>query len=256
MRWWQKLKKGIGASVWQLITTLSANEYIENQQKFLKLLRDIKGSTLLDIGCSDGTFTIRCAKATGAEEIYGIEINENDAEEARLKGINVLITDANLAFPFQDEYFDVITANQILEHVLNTDNMLRECYRVLKSDGVMILSVPNLCSLFHTVMILLGNQPTTLHVSEIQVGNFLKGVETFGHIHAFAPPALKDLVEYHGFKVEKTVASGYHPFPTKMARLLSQLDKRRALHLTMKLRKGEAPVHKIKKWAKKEEDRN
>jgi 2-polyprenyl-3-methyl-5-hydroxy-6-metoxy-1,4-benzoquinol methylase len=247
---WQKVKKGIGSSVWQLIYTLSANEYIENQQKFLGLLRGIKGGMLLDIGCGDGAFTIECAKTIGAQTICGIEIDQNDAEEAKAKGMNVFITDASQTFPFKNECFDVITANQVLEHVLNTDNMLKECYRVLNNDGVMILSAPNLCSLLNRVMILLGKQPTTLHVSEIQVGNFLKGVETFGHIHAFAPPALKDLVEYHGFKVEKMVGSGYYPFLPKIARLLSQLDKRRALCLTVKLRKQGILAHAVKRWTK------
>ena len=141
-----------------------------------------------------------------------------------------------------------------MEHVLNTDNMLKECYRVLNSGGAMVLSVPNLCSLLNRAMILLGKQPTTLHVSEIQVGNFLKGVETFGHIHAFAPPALKDLVEYHGFKLEKMVGSGYYPLPTRIARLFSRLDKRRAMCLTVKLRKQGVPAHKIKGWAKKQDE--
>ncbi|MFC1992230.1 class I SAM-dependent methyltransferase [Chloroflexota bacterium] len=253
MKKWQEVKKGIGSSIWQIIYSLSANEYRENQLKFLDVLSDIKGVMLLDVGCGNGIFTISCGKAVGAERVYGIEINENDAEEARAKGINVSITDASQTFPFQAGSFDIITANQILEHVLDTDNMLKECYRVLNDGGVMILSVPNLCSLFGRAMILLGKQPTTLHVSEIQVGNFLRGVETFGHIHALAPPALKDLVEYHGFKVEKMVGSGYYPFPTKIARLLARLDKRRALCLTVKLRKQKIPAYEIKRWAKLEE---
>ena len=42
----------------------------------------------------------------------------------------------------QDESIDVINATELFEHVKNPEKGLKECYRVLKKDGVMILSVP------------------------------------------------------------------------------------------------------------------
>ena len=219
---------------------LACDAHRENHLIILELLNDIKGERLLDIGCGNGNFTLQCGQQTSAEELYGIEIKETVAKEAEAKGIKVFIQDAGSKYDFPEEYFNVITANQVLEHVLDADNMLRECHRTLKSTGTMILSVPNLCSLMGKLLILLGRQSTTLHVSEIQVGNFLRGTETSGHIHAFAPVAVKDLVEYHGFKIEKMIGVGYYPFrPSKVSRFLSILDKRHAVYLTMELTKSE-----------------
>lgn len=221
---------------------LADKVYRENQLKILELLRETNGDKLLDIGCAGGAFSLECAKMLGAKEICGIEIDENRAKEAENRGIRVFAMDASNTFPFKDEYFDVIVANQVLEHVLDVDNMLRESYRVLKQGGVVVLSTPNLCSLLQRILILFGKQPTTLHVSEIQVGNFLKEVSVgeIGkqrHIHAFAPPALKDLVKYHGFKVENFLSVGFYPFPSKIAGFLTHIAKNHGVNLTIKVRK-------------------
>ena len=216
---------------------LADSTYKENQLKILKLLRGIRSGNLLDIGCGNGSFTIECARVIGAKELCGIEIAEEKAKEAKSKGIEVLVRDASANFPFDDEYFEVIVANQVLEHVIDIDNMLRESKRVLKRDGVLVLSTPNLCSLLQRLLVFVGRQPTTLHVSEIQVGNFLKGVKASGHVHAFSPPALSDLVQYHGFKIERFVGVGFYPFGAGLARVLAKLSRNTSVYLIVKARK-------------------
>jgi len=191
---------------------LAQQEYAICQQKFIGMLRGQKLHRYLDIGCNDGRFTMECARSFMAEEVNGIEIDAGLAEKARSKGVNVSILDASGRYPYPDNSFDVVTLNQVLEHVADTDNVLRECYRVLDHEGIILLSSPNLCSLLQRLLILTGQQPTTLHVSEIQVGNFIRGTETkFEHIHAFAPSALKDLLMYHGFGKVKMSGSGFYP---------------------------------------------
>jgi ubiquinone/menaquinone biosynthesis C-methylase UbiE len=217
---------------------LASQEYRATQKKLLQLLDGVNGTRFLDVGCGGGQFTMECARLIQASDVYGLEINEQAAQEAQKKGVKVVVGDASLGFPFATEYFDVIMANQILEHVLNTDNMLSECHRVLRSNGTMLLAVPNLCSLLQRVLVLFGHQPTVVHISEIQVGNFLKGVETYSaHLHAFAPPALEDLLRYHHFRIEKVCGSGFYPLPLMLSELASRLFPRMAVYLIVKARK-------------------
>lgn len=52
-------------------------------------------------------------------------------------------------------------------------------------------------------------------MSRVQVGNFLYGIETRGHVKLFTAAAIGNLARYHGFKVERPVGSGIYPFPPR-----------------------------------------
>jgi len=147
--------------------------YKENQKLFLSFfLREKDNPKLLDLGCSDGRFTLKIAKVLHTNQIYGIEIDKKAAEIARKKGIVVKISDLNNKFPYPDNFFDVVSANQVLEHLWNTDNFFREVRRVLKPNGYAVISVPNLSSLHSIFFILLGQQTPVIHLIDKQVGNF------------------------------------------------------------------------------------
>lgn len=216
---------------------MANREYISNQQKIIELLDTIDGGRLLDIGCNDGSFTVSIANHIGATEIFGIEINEEIAKKAKDKNIRVSIIDANSSFPFEDSFFDVIIANQIFEHLLNTDGFLKEIHRVLKPDGYVIISTPNLASIHNSIPLLFGMQPISIHISDIQVGNFLKGVETHGHIKVPTLLSLKDIVTYHGFSIENITGVGFYPFFYPLSDILARIFKRWAVFIILKLRK-------------------
>jgi len=215
-----------------------ANEaYTQNQEAIIVLLAGIHGERMLDIGCGNGQFSQRCAEAIGSHEVYVIEIDEAKASEARERGIDCYCSDASNRLPFTDGYFDLIIANQVIEHVLDTDTMLGECHRVLGGNGVLVLSTPNLGALYQRALILFGRQPTNLHVSEVQVGNLLKGVEPSGHIHAFTVSALKDLLEYHKFSIQKLRGSGFYPFKGFLAETLARLFPGLAVFQTIRAKR-------------------
>jgi methionine biosynthesis protein MetW len=164
---------------------------------------------LLDLGCNNGTFTIIVAKSVGASEIYGIDIDKEVVNEARKRGVVAYTLDLNSnKLPFKDDYFDLIIMFEVIEHLVNPDNALREARRVLKPSGFFVLTTPNLASWLNRILLLLGYQPTYLDVStETSVGHFHRG-EPLGHVRGFTLRALKGLLEYHGFKIVKVAGSG------------------------------------------------
>lgn len=217
---------------------LMLKEHLVNQEKIIKLLKGFQVNNYLDIGCGEGEFTLQCANTTSAKCTYGIEIDKSYASIAKSKGIRVTIADAGQLLDYADGIFDLVTANQVLEHVVNTDIMISECYRVLSYQGILLISVPNLCSFFQRMMVLSGNQPTTLHVSEIQVGNFLKGVETgLAHLHAFSVGAIIDLLKYHKFKIDSHLGSGFYPLPSQLSGFVARMFPNLAVYTTIKARK-------------------
>ncbi len=216
---------------------LADKEYRSNQQKIMEIAEDIDDGRLLDIGCNDGSFSIEIADHIKAKEIYGIEIDANIAKKAEEKGIRIKVHDANLRFPFESAFFDAIVSNQVFEHLVNTDGFFREIHRVLKKDGFVIISTQNLASLHNSIPLLLGMQPVSLHISEIQVGNFLRGVGTHGHIRVPTLLSLREMAVHHGFSIEKVAGVGFYPFPHSLSHYLTRFFTRWAVFITIKLRK-------------------
>jgi len=110
-------------------------------QRFVAIIIPFKkNGKILDIGCGNGIF-LSMMKQNGWDT-YGLEVSEACVIEANKAGINVLmgkLEESN----FHNKQFDVIVANQVLEHVYDPVNFLIECRRILKDDGILILGVPN-----------------------------------------------------------------------------------------------------------------
>ena len=218
----------------------------ENEDIILSMVEQNNNGKILDCGCGNGSFTKQLAERAGTTQVYGVEFIEESAKAAENKGIEVYRANLNEGLPMiKDNTFDLVHANQVIEHLFETDLFIREVYRVLKSGGYAIISTPNLASLHGIVSLLLGKQPFTAHISnEVILGNSLNPRHREKHYHRGSPhlriftyEALKHLFEYYGFEGEKLVGVGYYPFPIKIARFLCSLDKRHAVCLTMKVRK-------------------
>jgi SAM-dependent methyltransferase len=98
-----------------------------------KLAHNITGQTL-DIGCGSKPYE----KIFASTKYWGLEI---DTIENRQKKNADYFYDGKV-FPFNDEHFDSLVANQVFEHVFNPDNFLTEVNRVLKKDGKILITVP------------------------------------------------------------------------------------------------------------------
>ncbi|MEM5829324.1 MAG: class I SAM-dependent methyltransferase [Candidatus Aenigmatarchaeota archaeon] len=225
---------------------IEIDAYRNCQLKILSLLDPPEGEKnlkLLDIGCGDGSFSLEVAKKCNAKEIHGLEINKDVLEKAKKKGIKIHEGDANKKFPFKDNFFDVIIANQVVEHLLNPDNFFEEIHRILKPNGYCIISTPNLCSLHNRIFILLGWQITNISPStKVVFGNPNRGAQSnmwgpYRHLTIFSPPALKEMSEFYGLKVEKITGSGFHPFKSPMSNFLSTIFPKLSVFLLVKARK-------------------
>lgn len=99
------------------------------------------GSKVLDVGCNDGTF-IHMLKEKRNCDVTGIDLSETALEEAKKKGLNVMVADVE-SLPFPDKSFDVITCMEVLSHLFDAEKAIKEIRRVLKSNGIFLGSCPH-----------------------------------------------------------------------------------------------------------------
>jgi methionine biosynthesis protein MetW len=215
----------------------------ENRQAIMRALEPRPDGVLLDLGCSDGEVTDRIAARAGVARVVGVELIQHLAQEARGRGIEVVGADLNARLPFEDASFDVIHSNQVIEHLWNTDNLLREIRRLLKSDGYAVVSTNNLASWHNVLSLAMGWQPPPCHASdELIVGNpaglreGVTGARGQMHLRLFTGRALAGVARYHGLDADVAQTVGMYPLPVRLARLMTRIDKRHGAFLVQRYR--------------------
>ena len=199
---------------------------------------------LMDLGCDDGTWTRRLGEAIGAEEVHGVEVIEEQARRAKAQGVQVYTIDLNR--PLTDlpsDAFDVVHANQVIEHVSNVDLFVSEVYRILKPSGCAVISTENGSSWHNVFAAAMGWQIFSLtNVSSLKAGlgnpfAIQRGAEpftgTWTHKTIFNYRGLIEMFETHGFRDVKVAGAGYFPLPA----FLGRVDPRHSAFITVFARK-------------------
>jgi SAM-dependent methyltransferase len=96
-------------------------------------------SSYLDYGCGAGNMLRRMSGR--AERICGVDVDPVVLKT--ISGVETLQIVEGQPLPFPNESFDVITCLEVIEHVADERQTLRELARLLRPDGVLILTTPH-----------------------------------------------------------------------------------------------------------------
>jgi SAM-dependent methyltransferase len=105
---------------------------------------------------------------------------------------------------YADGRFDVVVMSEVLEHLIDPDFAIIEAKRVLKPDGLLYITTPNLAAWFNRFLLFAGTQPLFTETSvEWTFGRsgFLPRSRPVGHLRLYTYRALKEFLDYHGLKV-------------------------------------------------------
>jgi SAM-dependent methyltransferase len=206
---------------------------------------------LLDLGCDDGSFTEQLTKAAGGvSHAAGVEIVEEARREAHRRGIEAVPGDLNAELPFESGSFDLVHANQVIEHVVMLDTFVEEIWRVLRPGGSAVVCTENLASWHNVAALVLGYMPFSLTNISTRgvIGNPFGLADTqanelepsWFHTRVLTAIGLAHIFAAHGFDVVERFGSGYHPLPPRLARRAARRDGRHAAFIGVVARKPDA----------------
>jgi SAM-dependent methyltransferase len=98
---------------------------------------------ILDEGCATGVLGCRLKDSNKAKEVVGVEIFKEAADEAAKYYETIHQGDIEeIKLPYEN-YFDFVVCADILEHLRDPWNILRQIHKWLKNDGSVIICIPN-----------------------------------------------------------------------------------------------------------------
>lgn len=110
-------------------------------EKIVKVIshyHDLSNCSVLDVGCGSGYISSYIGKQ--AKKLIAIDVVDERKEKSGYQFIKYSI---NKKFPLNDNLFDIVILNFVLEHVYEKERLLREIHRVMRKGGICYLSVPN-----------------------------------------------------------------------------------------------------------------
>ena len=154
----------------------------------------VKRGRILDVGCGRGLF-LNIMDQDGWQ-VTGHEFDNKSAAYA-INNYGIDVYTGPLDGKFEDESFDVVNINHVLEHIEKPGETLSECHRILKKGGLLVVAVPNIDSF----------------QAKFGGSNWFQ-LDIPIHLYHFSSKSLMDLIECKSFKVNliRHFKFEYNPF--------------------------------------------
>lgn len=120
-------------------------KYYSHLRQDLIDLVEGRGNKILEIGCGEGITGGELKRIGKAKEVVGVEKFEPAALKAQERLDKIIVGDIQtISFPYPDGYFDYIILGDVLEHLFDPWDSLKQLKRYLSSSGFVIASIPNI----------------------------------------------------------------------------------------------------------------
>ncbi|MFH1691504.1 MAG: class I SAM-dependent methyltransferase [Candidatus Omnitrophota bacterium] len=164
-----------------------------------------KKGCVLDLGCGDGDYSVRLKE-------IGFDVKAADLDLARFKQrgkIDFQECDVTKRLPFADSSFDYVLLAEVIEHLKNPYAVMQEIGRVLKKEGKLVISTPNVLNLKSRVRYLFEGCYEFFREPLLEQSRNPKEVIFNLHVIPWRYHELEYLLEDSGFSVEEISTSTY-----------------------------------------------
>lgn len=164
-------------------------------QERTKIVLELIGRNkkILDIACYNGYIGEKIKNNNNV--VFGIDASEEAVRISKQKGLIAKVSDIEKSLPYKNNSFDLVFAGEIIEHIVDTDFFIDEIRRVLKPNGELIITTPNVASLDRRLMLLFNKNP-------FFPASFSYPANTqAGHVRFFNDKLLIDFLRHKGFDI-------------------------------------------------------
>lgn len=214
----EKILENVRLEILPFLENYYRDQYFPRaRMRFIRTLEELVDrppGKLLDVGCRPGFLSL-AAKRMGYE-VYGVDFMTSKINFLE-NSFGIQLTQHNIEvsdLPFEDSTFDVVLFTDVIEHLsISVSFPLSETFRVLKKNGILLLSTPNVLSLINTLKISLFRENIYAGINTFYKGPvFVDGQPIFDrHNRLFSLNEVTDLLRFIGYKVEKVVFFNEEP---------------------------------------------
>jgi 2-polyprenyl-3-methyl-5-hydroxy-6-metoxy-1,4-benzoquinol methylase len=159
----------------------------------------------VELGCGRGEFA-RLLRDRGFD-VTAVDVDSHNVTACQALGFRTEQADLNQLLPFEDDRFDLAVMLEVIEHIPLADRLVMEISRILRRDGLLLLSTPNCAWILYRIQSLLGSPPHN---------------ESY-HFRFFVQRNLTEMLKSAGLEIVRRNSWTY-PFPllNRFRRLLGQ----------------------------------
>jgi len=175
-------------------------------ERILEFIPRNRALRVLDVGCASGRLGQEIKKF--GHFVVGIEISSQAAQNARQALNEVYVFDVEGEWPrdLKKQKFDIVVLPEILEHIFDPVEVLRDVSRVLQDNGEIIITTPNFMVWTNRLRFLIGD-----------FAYREQGMFDFGHIRWFTYRYLREVLGQSGFQI---IHERHIIFPGKLGSIL------------------------------------
>lgn len=171
-------------------------QIIAHEKTHRRVLRIFDGfpsrGAVLEIPAGEGAFAWQLKKLG-----YTVTAGDIDPKFFKVGSIPCIAIDLNRNFPVDNEQFDFVSCIEGIEHLQDQFLFVRECYRVLKPGGHLVLTTPNILNLASRLKFLFSGFYSLVP----RPINEFSQVPVFDHINPITYYQLRYILHTQGFKI-------------------------------------------------------
>jgi SAM-dependent methyltransferase len=207
--------------------------HAKTHRKVLEVFSRFEGrGALFEVPAGEGALAWQLHKLG-----YAVTAGDVDPRFFKVRPLRCIYIDLNRTFPIEDQQFDFVSCIEGIEHLQDQFQFVRECCRVLKPGGYLVISTPNILNLASRLKFLLSGfyslfpRPINEH----------SRVPVFDHIHPVTYYQLRYMLHTQGFRITAVTTD----LLRRSAVALAFLRPLVALYTVRTMRKERDPLQRV-----------